>query len=421
MTFSLIRLAEGLAQLRSHDVEILWLGRSRFLWAGCERAVPGSSVSVIGTSTGARQPEARRRVAIGFEADADTREWAARCGADLLMAPHATTVAVGDKTVLPGILRAADVAGIDAATFGEDDPIDTQIVRARFGDVTLVVQRAENNLTGTGTALVRSDHELAQVLANWRGHRLKVARHVDGVPLTVSGCVGRNSTIVTGLSRQLVGVPRLTSVWGAHCGNALLDPADLPVDTFALCTEACRRVGDELRQRGFLGAFGLDLLQLPNGRVVVVEINPRVQSVTSLISVAELESGFLPVPAVQILSFLGEASPVTLMQWPGRIPPLQQVVLYARRRGRLTSCPVAGSYALEDCKAVRVSDQMDLARLDDHSILLWPFAAPGDVEDTARLCVMQGRHPLVEPHDMALSSLGLLWVDAIDSLFHIES
>lgn len=421
MTFALIPLAEAQTRLRGLDADVLWLGRSGFLWAGCEDAVPNSRVSVIGS---APDPPARiagrRRVAIGFEADAATSDWAARCGADLLMPPHPITEAVGDKTALPDILRAADVTGIESITYRENEHVDPHAVRQTLGYAPLVVQRAENNLTGTGTVLVRDDAELARALAAWRGRRLKVTQYMTGTSLTISGCVGRTATIVSAISRQLVGVPQLTAVWAAHCGNALVDPADLAADTLARCTDACARVGDELRHRGFYGAFGLDLLHLPNGSVVVVEINPRVQSVTSLISIAEVESGILPVPAAHVLSLLDDAAGATVTTWPGRIAPLQQLVLYARRSGRLLRCPNAGAYALRCDEAIRVDDTLNLRRLDDGQVLLWQFAVPGNIEESTRLCVVQGRLPLIAARNMTLSPLGAAWVDAVDRLFHIE-
>ena len=76
------------------------------------------------------------------------------------------------------------------------------------------------------------------------------------------------------------------------------------------------------------------------------------------------------------------------------MPPLQQIVLYARRNGRLTTSPAGGSFTLED----------------DRCVLLWPFATAGDVEAKTRLCVVQSRFPLIEP-----------WIDALDALFNIES
>jgi hypothetical protein len=67
--------------------------------------------------------------------------------------------------------------------------------------------------------------------------------------------------------------------------------------------------------------------------VVVLEINPRIQSVTSLISMAELAAGILPSPLLHALAFLTDPPPLPTAT-SADMPPFGQLVRPRSRRSR---------------------------------------------------------------------------------------
>jgi predicted ATP-grasp superfamily ATP-dependent carboligase len=288
-----------------------------------------------------------------------------------------------------------------------------------FDGSPVVVQQPANNLTGRGTRLLRDWREFSDTLVEWGTGRLKVSRHMDGIPLTISGCVGPAQTIISAISKQLVGLPRLTCFWGAHCGNQLINTAELGEKREALCFDACLKVGDELRRRGFLGAFGLDLMMTPENEIYVVEINPRLQSVSSLVNICEIESGVLPLPGVHLLAFLLDELPVAELVGASVPTSLSQLVLYARRQGIISRVPESGAYRLENGTLKTADWPMSLHHLSTDEVLIWVFSRLGDhVQNDTRLCVFQARFSLAEkmtPNILTDSAMQL--TDAVESLF----
>ena len=417
-----VPLATGVSLLRERASEIIWRGRSLFLCAGCEYALPNFRVSLIsGVDDDARiapKPFGMRRVALAFEEDENTRRWAADGGIELLLSSPDIVSRVGDKTLLPEILEYARLRPIPYFLYEPRSRSDAKQVWRKFDGTPVVVQQPANNLTGTGTRLVSDYHELSRTLAEWGAERLKISRYLDGTSLTISGCVGPSHTIVSAISKQLVGLPRLTCFWGAHCGNQLVGGTELAEDGVTLCYDACRKVGDELRERGFLGVFGLDLLITRENKVFVIEINPRLQSVSSLVNIYEIEAGLLPLPGVHLLSFLQEELPVAELVEVPAPPPLGQLVLYARRQGVVSKVPVSGRYRLENGTPVTATGPMSLRHLSDGEALVWVFAQPGDhVQVDTRLCVLQARFCLAAADTSVLTDVALAWVNALESLF----
>ena len=76
------------------------------------------------------------------------------------------------------------------------------------------------------------------------------------------------------VTRQLTGIDGLTPSEFGSCGNDWTQPPDRV--TTASVRALAHRVGEVLGQRGFIGAFGIDLvIPTGGGTPVLIEINPR--------------------------------------------------------------------------------------------------------------------------------------------------
>ncbi|MEV6986460.1 ATP-grasp domain-containing protein [Sphaerisporangium sp. NPDC051017] len=159
---------------------------------------------------------------------------------------------------------------------------------------------------------------------------------------------------MSGVSHQMVGYGPLTDVWGAHCGNQLVDGSDLTEGVAAACERVTRALGRVLREIGFLGLFGLDLLVTPDGRVVVLEINPRFQRVTSLLNAAERAAGLLPMPGVHVLAFVLDALPKAAPGAPA--PGYSQVVGYAHEDGTVAMDLWPGTLGMGTAEMEEIAD-----------------------------------------------------------------
>ena len=328
-----VPLEEGVELLRRLVGQVLWRGRSTFLVAGCEDIL---------TMEGDSQP-GHPAVAMAFEPDPATVAWAAEHSARLLLPPANVVDAASDKVNLIGIAEAAGVKTAPATVLRPAKESDSdRLWRSASGP--LVLQRRPNNLTGDGTLLATTAAQLRDGLREWTGQVLKVCAFVPGLNLTISGCVSNDRALASGISHQIVGIAPLTTAWGRHCGNQLLGSSDLPAGMATACLETARAVGEQLRQRGFRGSFGLDAVAADSGDIVVIEINARLQSVTSLLSTAERTAGLLPLAATHVLAFLLDTLPAA-QTGTSTAGQLSQLVLYAGREMTVGADPLVGRLA----------------------------------------------------------------------------
>ncbi|MBB1257047.1 ATP-grasp domain-containing protein, partial [Streptomyces alkaliterrae] len=351
VTLEGVDLDEGTARLERLTDEIVFLDRSAFLPAsyrpatGLVRHVP---VSPLLTAPPPQRPThhpGRRTVAVAFapEHGEHARDWTRQHGCPLLAPTGGITARASDKIDSLELLAEAGVAVPDCVVI----PAKRRRSAASYwpdGWGAAVLQRRENNLAGRGTVLVDTPQALPAALNAWAGHTLRLSRLVHGLPLTVSACAGADRTVVSAVSHQLVGLPELTPGWGTHCGNQLVDDADLPAPLLSRVRDTARAVGDVLRRHGFRGVFGLDLVA-DDGTPVVVEINPRFQTVASLAQAAETAAGLLPLLGLHVLAcLLPELPPVRAVKGP--VPHLGQLVVHARRPGQVADLPRPGHYRL---------------------------------------------------------------------------
>ncbi|MCX2946744.1 ATP-grasp domain-containing protein [Lentzea sp. NEAU-D7] len=374
LTISGVPSGEGTDLLRRHAPDLTWQDRSPFLGASAAPAIPWLRLARRDHRAEAdvrlpvRRP-APRGVAVSFapEDGLGAHAWAAAAGLHLLAADSAAVATAADKITSLALFERAGVATPRTWVVRDDIPAGAT--------GSLVVQRRANNLTGKGTRHVTTPDQLAEALRAWSGETLRVSAHVDGVPVTVSGCVTRQGTVVSALSHQLVGIAELTPYWGAHCGNQLVADDDLPAGAAARCREVCAAVGNQLAQLGFLGAFGLDLLVTPDAAVVAIEINPRFQTVVSLVQAQERAAGLLPSLGTHVLASLLPSVPVEEVR--ARCLRLSQLVVTAGRAGVLRSVITSGVHRLVRGRLQRHGEG-DLATLRPGEALLWAHAHPGD-------------------------------------------
>lgn len=411
LTISGVPLDEGVRLLRQHAPHLTWQDRSPFLGAAAAPAIPWLRFAHRDHRRESglvfpADPPAPQGLGVSFAPEDGTgaHVWAATAGLRLLAAEPAAVAAAADKITSLELFAAA----------GVDTPrtwvVDGEIPDAATGP--LVVQRRANNLTGKGTRLVTTPRQRDEVLREWAGETLRVSAHVSGLTVTVSGCVTRCGTVVSALSHQLVGIPALTSYWGAHCGNQLIADDALPPGAASRCREVCALVGDRLRELGFLGAFGLDLLVTPDAAVLAIEINPRFQTVVSLVQAQERAAGLLPALGTHTLAALLPSPPVQDVSTTHL--RLSQLVITADRHGVLRERAEPGRYGLEAGR-LRQQAGSDLLALRPGEALLWCHAHPGDaVRPGEELFLLQFAGPAasLQPEPELTAQAGE-WVRAV--------
>ncbi|MBB0232569.1 ATP-grasp domain-containing protein, partial [Streptomyces calidiresistens] len=381
--------------------EIVWLDRSPFLAASA--AAPGMPhVTTLPPGTVPRLPEGVKRAAVAFAPEHGPAARATATGAGLaLLAPDpAVTALASDKIDSLPLFGEAGVSTPDHLVVPASGRADASSYRRPHWRAA-VVQRRENNLVGRGTRHAGDREELRACMEEWPDRELRVTERLDGWPLTASGCVFADRTLISGLSYQVVGVPGLAPGWGTHCGNQLPGPNDLPGGTHRRVTRAARAIGEVLRSRGFRGVFGIDLvLTVPEHRVVAIEINPRFQTVVSLIQCGERQAGLLPALGAHVLALRGvRGLPVRTAE-----PPADrwgQFVVHAMRDGPAPVLPSPGRYRLTVDGHLSGPSELGagLPDLGPDEALVWVQTPVGQpVREGDELLLVQLPGPVVDPH-----------------------
>jgi hypothetical protein len=121
--------------------------------------------------------------------------------------------------------------------------------------------------------------------------------------------LSRTLTLLVGpLQTELVGFSELTPFSGGWCGNEVFaaNQSDLLTpDIRQQAQQATLALGQQLRQVGYRGCFGLDfLLDQDTGALYLGEMNPRITGATPMTSQAMLEAESVPLLLFHLLEWL---------------------------------------------------------------------------------------------------------------------
>lgn len=203
----------------------------------------------------------------------------------------------------------------------------------------LVLQLAYGS-GGSGTRMVADEGEFIRARRELAGRDVWVAPYLGGLSFNVNAIALAGGVVVSFPSVQLVGFAALGADPGEYCGNdfAAATLHSAIVDDVVAQSE---RLGRWLLGKGFRGMFGIDfVVDERTGRPVAVDLNPRWQGSTVLLSHAERAVGRRPLAVEEValrLSLLDErevlrnrdvhlgevaAAQVTLRLPPSRGPAL---------------------------------------------------------------------------------------------------
>jgi predicted ATP-grasp superfamily ATP-dependent carboligase len=105
-------------------------------------------------------------------------------------------------------------------------------------------------------------------------------------------------------SVQIVGTRGCTSRAEIYCGNDFSAAGRVPAYVIEKICTIMEKVGLYMGSKGFLGIFGMDFL-LNGDEVLALEINPRFQGSTMLLSLLQADRGELPLAALHVMQFMG--------------------------------------------------------------------------------------------------------------------
>lgn len=250
------------------------------------RAIPGPLASgvVIGAAPVVQLLEEHGCDAVmPFKSGPRLWEMASFQGLDVLAVEPKLTRQLENKLALAELAKAADARVPDTVTVSLDEAL---VDAARADGVALPrVFQPAIGFAGAGTVLLRSALDV-EMLATHPPGGVKVGKLVEyvvGEPVTVNGVVipagvhgagARPEVLVGMVARQLTGIPGLTPTDFGSCGNDWTCPP--PRNQVSAARSLGARIGEVLAARGFVGAFGIDVVLPDGGGVpVLIEVNPR--------------------------------------------------------------------------------------------------------------------------------------------------
>jgi len=104
-------------------------------------------------------------------------------------------------------------------------------------------------------------------------------------------------------SVQIVGAYGCTSRAEVYCGNDFSAAGRVPKSIREEICTIMEKIGLFMGAKGFLGLFGMDFL-LNGDRVLALEINPRFQGSTMLLSLLQVDRGEVPMAALHVMQFM---------------------------------------------------------------------------------------------------------------------
>jgi len=157
----------------------------------------------------------------------------------------------------------------------------------------LVVQLPYGD-SGSTTFFIASEDDYRPHADRIAAHsEVKVMQRIRCRQTTIEGCVTRRGTLAGPLITEMVGFPELTPFAGGWCGNEVFASEASTLLSPEVRRQASRAVaamGEQLRQEGYWGCFGLDfLLDQDSGTLYLGEMNPRITGATPLTNQAALD------------------------------------------------------------------------------------------------------------------------------------
>jgi predicted ATP-grasp superfamily ATP-dependent carboligase len=189
----------------------------------------------------------------------------------------------GNKSKLPKKLGSMGIA------HPETEPID----KAEGMGFPLII-KPKSGSGGIKNIIVSNESEMNIFRERKDSHEFIAQKFVEGIPCSASVISTGDEAVVVAVNEQLIGIPWLTRLPFAYCGNVT------PFETKFRkeMEEYSKRIAIEFKLRG---SNGVDFMLTDKG-VKVIEVNPRFQG---SIDTVELSTG-LNVFDAHIKSFFGE-------------------------------------------------------------------------------------------------------------------
>lgn len=180
-------------------------------------------------------------------------------------------------------------------------------LRRKYGK-KLVVQ-LKHGSSGMNTFLAETPRCFRKIKHAHLCSRVNITKFIPRYSLNINVAILKQNNfpdiVISHPSVQLVGIKECCRKPFIYCGNDYTAAKSLKREILAKVYKITTQTAQWLEMKGFRGIFGLDLL-IEKEKVYVLEVNPRFQNSTSLLSLMEIKQRRLPLVALHILEFIDE-------------------------------------------------------------------------------------------------------------------
>jgi hypothetical protein len=311
----------------------------------------------------------------------------------LLASPRSAVERIAeDKIFVRDEMRRLGVPVPRELVLGRSD-VDYDSIGRSLG--TPFVLQTPNGAGGQGTHLIQEPGDLALALARQPlVDRWLASAYAGDTTVNISGVVHSDGVRLMPPSLQVSGIAELGFGFGGYCGSDFATDVQL--------TEVGRAVGEWLRERGHRGIFGVDVA-VDGERVALLEVNPRIQGSSWLLSMIQQRQGDVPVLIQHVQALLGmplgtpflDAEPLRaagshlLVRWKGAPGVVLDRPALATT-ATITAMPAKGTRIEPGAILARIEAGHSLTAPDGRSLtgataLLVDHLLAGFTIDTARL------------------------------------
>ncbi len=157
--------------------------------------------------------------------------------------------------------------------------------------------------SGEKTFLIHSRRDMLRAQAQNSCEHCIIMKYIPGFSLNINAVAGKEGVTLSPVSVQLIGSPRLTLKRFGFAGNDFSAARGLNEKIKNKIYDITLKSGRWMAGEGFRGMMGLDFL-CSGSEIFPVEINPRFQNSTSLLTLLELKEKRAPLLFKHISQFI---------------------------------------------------------------------------------------------------------------------
>ncbi|HSX47591.1 MAG TPA: ATP-grasp domain-containing protein [Patescibacteria group bacterium] len=168
-----------------------------------------------------------------------------------------------------------------------------------------VILQDENLSGGKGTYIITNDDDLKTArnfFKNRNSNNIVASKYIEGHEFSIQAVVTKSGIFVGPIQRQIIDDPLLVNPHlnkEKFCGG-VIDKEDQSGTLFIGLRDLTKKIGLQLKNRGYKGIFGVDFI-VDDNEIFLIEINARLTGLTALINAIYEEVEDMPLSLLHIL------------------------------------------------------------------------------------------------------------------------